>query len=211
MEKIKILVVDDEEAEKVKENVEDFTFRKGEQAVGCEIDTALTIAQATEKISGLKKKNQFYDIMIIDMVMEEGEEAGLEIFKMQLSCIKIVLTAHPSIPNCVKCLKAGAFDYIEKNALAYDPYEKLKKSMTRGLQKRLEIPYDPFMRWLNTNLDKFIEDYSGEHIAVIDYMVVDDDPDYDELLKRVKENYPFHVATIAPIPNKEDKECLTFY
>ena len=212
MEKIKVLVVDDEQAVTIKENLEDFTFQEPKfgiiTPVGCAIETAVSIKEAEEKISRLKKKIQFYDIMTIDMKMPNSDEEGLKIFKMQLSCIKIVLTAHPTIQNCVKCLKAGAFDYIEKNPVNFDPYEKLKSLMKQGLVERLKKPFDPFMRWLNKNLSKFIKQYSGEHIAVIDETVVEHDLDYDALMKRVKKNYPFHHPFIAPIPRKEDKECL---
>jgi CheY-like chemotaxis protein len=212
MEKIKVLVVDDEQAATIRKNLEDFSFQEPKfgiiTPVGCAIETAVSIKEAEEKISRLKKKIQFYDIMTIDMRMPNSDEEGLEIFKLQLSCIKIVLTAHSSIQNCVKCLKAGAFDYIEKNSSDYDPYEKLKSSMKQGLVERLKKPFDPFMRWLNKNLLEFIEKYSGEHIAVIDEMVVEHDLNYDSLMERVKKNYPFHHPSIAAVPRKEDKERL---
>jgi CheY-like chemotaxis protein len=211
-EKINILVVDDEQAEVIKENLEDFSFQEPESGVlipvGVEIETAITIPEAEDKISRLKIKKQFYDIMVIDMKMGSSDEEGLKIFDMQLSCIKIVLTALPSIENCVKCLKAGAFDYIEKNSQQYNPYEKLKFSMKEGLEERLKKPFDPFMRWLNKNLAEFIEQYSGEHIAVIDEIVVEHDLRYEAFMERVKKNYPFFIPTIATVPRKEDKEYL---
>jgi CheY-like chemotaxis protein len=210
MGKIKILIVDDEAAEIIKENLEDFSFQEPEAGipVGVEIETAFSIPEAEDKISRLKMEKKFYDIMVIDMKMGSSDEEGLKIFDMQLSCIKIVLTARPSIENCVKCLKAGAFDYIEKNAVGYDPYEKLKSAMKLGLDERLKKPFDPFMRWLNKNLVEFIEQYSGEYIAVIDEIVVEHYLNSYSLMERVKKKYPFHHPTIATIPQKEDKEFL---
>ena len=216
VKKIKILVVDDEEAEEIKENIQDFTYKIPgagiKTAVGCEIEIATKIDEAEKNINNLKEEKKIYDIIIIDMKMDDSDEKGLELAEkegiLKLSSIKIVLTAHPSIQNCIKCLKAGAFDYIEKRAVGYDPYKKLRLSMTQGLEERLKKPFDPFMRWLNKNLSKFIEQYSGEHIAVIDEIVVEHDLNYDALIQRVKKNYPFHIASIAPIPRKEDKECL---
>jgi len=58
------------------------------------------------------------------MKMDDSDEKGLELAEkegiLKLSSIKIVLTAHPLYQNCVKCLKAGAFDYIEKNPVSYE-------------------------------------------------------------------------------------------
>lgn len=207
MEKIKILVVDDEVAREIKENLEDFEFQGSES----EIDTSETIENALEKINNLKdEKRKFYDIIIIDMKMGNSDEKGFELVEqiLKLSSIKIILTAFASIHNCVKCLKAGASDYVDKNAVGYDPYEKLKSAMKQGLEERLEKPFDPFMRWLNQNLGEFIEQYSGENIAVIDEIVVEHDLSYDALMERVKKNYPFFIPTIATVPRKEDKECL---
>lgn len=207
MKRIKILVIDDEEAEEIKENIEDFTFH----GKGCEVETAVTIDDANKRINELRdKKKQFYDVIIIDMKMDDKEENGLELAEKirKFSSIKIILTAYSSIQNCVKCLKVGAFDYIDKNAVSYEPYEKLKESMRKGLEERLQEPFDPFMKWLNKNLPEFIEIYSGEHIAVIDETVVEHDLNYDALMERVKKNYPFHIPTIATVPRKEDKECL---
>jgi DNA-binding NtrC family response regulator len=200
MGKIKILVVDDDQAVVIKENIEDFTF----QGIDCQIETSISITEAKEKISRLKKKKQFYDIMIIDMKMPNSDEEGLEIFKMQLYCIKIVLTAIPTIQNCVKCLKKGAFDYIEKNSVAYEPYEKLKESMTNGLKERLREKETPFMKWINENHPNLTRDYGGENIAVIDDIVVDSDKNYNVLIKRVKKRYPFFQPNVINIPGDLD-------
>lgn len=214
MKKLKILIVVDKEAVNIKEHLEDFTYKNPlagiETAVRCEIETAQKIGEAEEKINSLKDKKQFYDIIIIDMEIEEKKEGGLELLKkiLKLSSIKIVLTAHPSTTNCVECLNAGVFDYIIKNPRDYDPLKKLKDSMRKGLDQRLKKTFDPFMRWLNKNLPEFIEQYSGEHIAVIDEIVVEHDLDSYTLMERVKKNYPFHLPGIATIPRKEDKELL---
>lgn len=212
MKKIRILVMDDEEAEDIKESLEGFTFENPEAGiettVGCKIETATQIDEAERKINELKDDKKFYDIIILDMEMESKSEQGLELAEkiLKLSSIKIVFTAHSSVENCIKCLKAGAFDYIDKLDVA--SYEKLKSAMKLGLDKRLKKPFDPFMRWLNKNLAEFTERYSGEHIAVIDEIVVEHDLDSYTLMERVKKNYPFHHPTIATIPRKEDKECL---
>ena len=134
------------------------------------------------------------------MKMPNSDEEGLEIFKMQLYCIKIVLTANPNIPICVKCLKKGAFDYIEKNAVAYDPYEKLKESMTNGLKERLREQETTFLKWINDNHSTLTRDFGGEHIAVIDDIVVDSDTKYNVLKKRVKKRYPFFQPLYTKIP-----------
>ena len=69
MKKIKILVVDDEQSEKIKENLEDFSFQEPESRVlipvGVEIETAFSIPEAEDKISRLKMKKQFFDVRLI--------------------------------------------------------------------------------------------------------------------------------------------------
>ena len=218
MREIKILVVDDEVAEDIKENLENFIFLDARLS----IEAVDTCQDAITRIEKLKKDNQFYDVVIVDMKMddseekkftidapEEGrskkedtEEKGLEILRIPLPSIKIVLTALSSVENCIKCLKAGAYDYIDKNSIKYDPYERLKNALKESLEERLKEPEDLFMKWKEENLARLQKKYGGKYIAVIAEEVVDADKNKEVLNKRLKENYPFFKAEIMEIPNK---------
>lgn len=199
MKTIKTLVIDDEVAEMVKENIEDFKFRGARFSV----EAVDTCQDAIDKINEMKKNKVFYDILIVDMKMDDSEEKGLEILNLPLSSVKIVLTAYASVENCVKCLKAGAYDYINKNSVNYDPFERLKRAMREGLEERLKEPEEPFEKWKRKNLSKLKKEYDGKHIAVIDEIVVDSDKDAAALNKRVKEKYPYFNAKIVEIKNKK--------
>lgn len=200
MKEIKMMVIDDEVAEEIKENLEDVRLLGARFS----IEAVDTCQDAIDKINILKKKKQFYDVLIVDMKMGDSDEKGLEILKLPLSAIKIVLTAHASVENCVKCLKTGGFDYIDKNSHLYDPYERLKKSIKKGLNERKKKPENPFSTWVNKNLHVLVKEYGGEHIAVIDNTVVDSDKNLKTLKDRVKERYPFLRAEITNIPGSEN-------
>lgn len=200
MKEIKTLVVDDEVAENIKDNLEDFLFHDARPL----IETANTCKEAIDKIKKIKKKKQFYEVLIVDMKMDGADEKGLEILEFPLPSLKIVLTALSSIENCIKSLKAGAFDYIDKNSLQYDPYERLKKAMREGLASRLPEPMNPFLEWEKKNLSQLMRDYGGKFIAVMAEEVVDSDKNQEALKKRLKENYPFFRAKITEIPKKQN-------
>lgn len=198
MGKINILVVDDEQAEEIKESIQDFTFHE----IGCVINTAESIEDAEKNIADKKEKMEFYDIMIVDMKLDELRlDRGLEILKMQLSCIKIVLTSYPSLHNCIQSFKVGrVFDYIDKNSTKYNPVERLKESMKAGLEERLKQEEIPVLVWIRDNLEKLIKQYGGKYIAVIDEIVVDSHKNSSILGERVKQNYPFFRPHITDIP-----------
>ncbi len=218
MKKIKILIIDDEEPKKIANLLSDFTFRltdftaEKNNLYSCEIETAESPEEALCKIEKSREIKEFYDVLIIDMVMGSGDncgEAGISIFEKILlsSSVKIILTANASTPSCVKAMKSGAFDYLEKNVKG--AYDKLRDSMKRGLEERLQPQIDTFMSWFNDNLKTFIETYDGKYIAVLEYMVVDSDFDYDAVSKRVKEKYPFYNAVVIQTPKKEDMKCIS--
>lgn len=203
MKEIKTLVIDDEVAEKIKENLEDFKF----QDTGLSIEAVDTRQDAIDQINRLKEKKEFYDVVIVDMKMDvsnDSDEQGLEILKLPLSSVKIVFTAFASVDNCIKCLKTGAFDYIDKNSIAYDPYERLKTAIKQGLTGRLKEPGDPFLSWIEQNRAHLEEKYRGKYIAVIDQMVVDAHKNREVLKKRVNDKYPFFKAKIIEIQNTAD-------
>lgn len=202
MENIKILVVDDQDADSIKENIEDFIF----QETNCDIETARSIEEADIKIKEKNADKRFFDIMIIDMNLKQNNHhnlEGLEILERNFSCIKLVLTSNKSFKNCVECLRKGAFDYIIKNSTEYDPYVRLKESMRQALDERLMEKEMPFLSWVSKQHLWLSREYGGQWIAVIDEIVVEADKDYDLMKKRVKEKYPFFRPDTINIPEVE--------
>lgn len=198
MKEIKVLVIDDEVAEALHENLEDFKF----QGAHLVIDAVKNSRKAKEKIKKLKQKKKFYDVLVTDMKMDGSEDKGLEIIEIPMPSLKIVLTAIATIENCVKCMKAGVFDYIDKNSVKYDPYERLKNSIKEGLEQTMKGPFDPKDRWVAENRSRLIKNHSGKFIAVMGGIVVDSDRNEEKLIIRVKNAYPFLRADFISIENK---------
>lgn len=198
MKTINTLVVDDEVAEEIKENLENFKFH----GASLSIEAVDTCQDAITRIEKLKKEKQFYDLVIVDMKMDDSEEKGLDILKLPLPSLKIVLTALSSVENCLKCSMAGASDYIEKNSISYDPFKRLEKAIREGLENRLMKQESPFLKWKKKNFAYLIGKYEGKYIAVIDEVVVDVDENQETLNNRLKENYPFFKAEIMEISQK---------
>lgn len=196
--KIKVLIVEDEMADEIKEGIEDFSFNGAE----CQFEIIKTLNEAKRLITKKWHQKQFYDLMIIDLNLGGNGMEGMEIFNLGLSCIKIVFTIEDDIRNCVQCLKAGAFDYIVKNSKQkkYNAYKLLKESMRLGLDERLKEKEDTFLVWVNKNNKELTGQYGGKYIAVIDGIVVGSDNNYNRLKDDVNEKYPFFQPRFINIP-----------
>jgi len=166
------------------------------------------LADHAEAIKRLEEER--FDVVITDMVMGMEEKEGLEVLRTLIgkSPITIVLTAYPSIPNCAEAMRAGAWDYLEKEpADGSDAYENLLNSLEAACRKRMEQPESgrppEDAQWVHQHLGKLTRDYGGEVIAVLDQKVVDHDASYAKLLKRVKQQFPVAQPTLVSIPDTE--------
>jgi DNA-binding NtrC family response regulator len=125
----KILLVDDEPD--VRRVIESRLSREG-----FSLDSADSAAAATEKI---RDADPFYDVIIVDMVMET-EQSGLDVLKAAFSrdifAEVIVLTAYGSVENAVECMKRGAFDYLEKNIPGVDVLDLLVLKIQNAIEHR---------------------------------------------------------------------------
>lgn len=195
MRDVKILLIDDEVVDSIYECLEDLKIPD----INLHTDKVDNFKDAVKKIEEQKQKKQFYEIVIVDMKMDGSEEKGLDVVVLPLPSIKIVLTAIASVENCIKCLRLGVYDYIDKNSIQYDPFERLKESVKNGLDDRLKEPVDPFTQWKEKNDSILNTNYKGQYIAVIGDMVVDADKNRDKLKNRVKKYYPFFYAKITKI------------
>ena len=123
-EKIKILIVDDEEAYVI-------SMAKRLEIRGFEVRTATRGADAVEAA----RREQF-DLALLDLKMPgmDGKEV-LETLKKEDRYIEVViLTGHGSVDSAVDCTKLGAFGYLPK------PYEleKLLDTLKQAYQAKME-------------------------------------------------------------------------
>jgi DNA-binding NtrC family response regulator len=167
------------------------------------------VVALTDHQDALKRlEKERFDVVIVDMVMGPDEDEGLGIVRELAgkSPVTIVLTAYPSIPNSVACMRAGAWDYLEKvPADGSDPYENLLRSLEAAYRSRRESPEagisNPDSTWVRQHLDELAKEFGGEVVAVLDRGVVDHDKSYGALMDRLKEKYPLARPTIVSIPD----------
>lgn len=123
----KILIVDDDPG--VLEELSEYF------ADDYEITTASSAKEAIKRLEGV-------DLAVVDMYMET-KESGIEVLKAakeMAPCLQcIVLTAHGKVPNAVEALKAGAYDYVEKQTK--NAYEVLAHKMKQALEYRESMLY----------------------------------------------------------------------
>ncbi len=201
---MKVLAIDDE-PEALKQIEKAISAAKGPDEKPYEV---VALADHNEALKRLDAER--FDVVITDMVMGTEEDKGLEVLRKLIgkSPITIVLTAYPSIPNCVEAMRAGAWDYLEKEpADGSDAYENLLASLKKACQRRVEEPESgrstEDAKWVQEHLGKLIHDYGGQVIAVLDQKVVDSDANYGKLRDRVKKAYPVAEPTLVSIPDTE--------
>ncbi|MBD3257326.1 response regulator [candidate division GN15 bacterium] len=123
-DKIKLLIVDDEEEflESIAKRLEMRDF---------DVRTATRGAQAVD----IARKEKF-DLALLDLKMPEMDgKQVLEILKKEHKHLEvIILTGHGSVDSAVDCTKLGAFGYLPK------PYEldKLLETLQQAYQARME-------------------------------------------------------------------------
>ncbi len=67
------------------------------------------------KTAGRKLRQESYEVILLDMVLPDGTSISLlDKFPAQTAGRTIVITANPSIPGVVECIKKGAYNYLEK-------------------------------------------------------------------------------------------------
>ncbi|MGB9597318.1 MAG: PAS domain S-box protein, partial [Candidatus Poribacteria bacterium] len=120
----RILIVDDEIG--ILEELSDYLSNSYEIVTANSSSKALKILQSEE-----------FDVAVIDMYIE-SEESGIEILKVAkqisplLQCI--ILTAYGTASNVVDAMRAGAYDYVEKQSP--DIYENLVHRINKAIEYR---------------------------------------------------------------------------
>lgn len=149
------------------------------------------VATVEEATKVLKKEERRFDLVVIDWILEPEKEGGLKILeslKIYLPKIKIVYTAYATLEDCVKAIKAGAADYIDKNQP--DSLKKLLESAKEKLKTWKFEEHEPDRQWLNEHLEELRAKYHGELIAFIEGKVVAHARTERQLRDKVKKRYP---------------------
>jgi len=163
MEKIKILMVDDEE--RFRETTSRLLTRKG-------LDVTLA-ASGEEAVEAVKKKP--HDVVVLDIKMGgmDGHETLLKLKQIDSEIKVIMLTGHGSPDSAQKALKDKAFDYLNKpcdiDILAMKIQEAYYERYHLNTQKEKKA-YDVMT---------FLEDYS----------VVSEDATVKEAMKILMESF----------------------
>jgi DNA-binding NtrC family response regulator len=205
---MRVMVIDDEE-DVLNQLVEAIGSSVGPDGNPYEIESNVDYKKAlTAEHNGLQ-----FDAVVTDMVMGDHKTEGIEVLKYfaERLPITIVLTAYPSIRNCVEAMKAGAWDYIEKNPSdGSNSYDLLLDSLLRACEHRKRIPQrseiNPDSYWAHDHLKELMRDYPGQLVAVLYESVVDTSNDFDELSRRLRERFPLAKPTIISIPDTRQEQ-----
>ena len=156
-----------------------------------------------------------FDIVITDMIMGDDEEEGLDVLERlgDRSAVAIVLTGVPKIPNCVKSMRAGAWDYIEKAPEdGTDPYDRLLESMKQACEHKKKHPerggVNPDAKWVADHMEELMRDHAGCVVAVLYERIVGSDESFTRLSRLLEEKFPLAKPVFISIPetSKEDGE-----
>ncbi|MFO8009060.1 MAG: response regulator [Candidatus Brocadiia bacterium] len=201
---MRVLAIDDQ-PEALKQIRKAIESEEGPDGEPYEVVALEDHAQALKRLD-----EEHFDVVVTDMVMGTEEEEGLAILRKltDKSPVTIVLTAYPSVRNCVEAMRAGAWDYLEKTPQdGGDAYENLLRSLEAACRQRLEDSEAggsrADARWVHEHLGELTEQYAGQVVAVLDGKVVDHGDGYEGVVSRVKEEYPLARPTVVSIPETD--------
>ena len=129
MEKLKVLVVDDEKGIRLGATrvLKNFSIKLSylEEDYGFDIDTAETGEEGIEKL-----RNNDYDILLLDNKLPgiHGTEVLELIKKDEIEVMTIMITAFASLETAVIATRNGAYDFVTK---PFSP-EELRSSIEKG-------------------------------------------------------------------------------
>jgi DNA-binding NtrC family response regulator len=126
MEKMKIMLVDDEE--RFLSTTKKLLIKKGYET--------LTAASGAEALETLKQKNIHVVILDVKMPGMDGI-ATLKEIKKQFPLVEVImLTGHATVESAIEGLKSGAIDYLMKPTEVDDLLQKAEEAFEK--RQRLE-------------------------------------------------------------------------
>jgi DNA-binding NtrC family response regulator len=137
-EKIKILIVDDEErllqtlAQRLR--LRDFEVR--------------TFSNGQDALEAARREE--FDLALVDLKMPglSGEQL-LGLLKKEHPLMEVViLTGHGSIPSAVHCTQAGSYNYLQKPCETDELLEVLKDAYQRRVQRKLALDQEKMEKLL---------------------------------------------------------------
>jgi len=165
-------------------------------------------AESVEQYYRIQEKCKL-DILVLDMRLdrESVKDGGLRVLslfqcfrKQNPASVAIVYTAYDSLDDCVMVMRAGAWDYIDKNESR--SIRKLVTSIKDALEMRFSKTEGPNSKWLEEHLPSLTRNYGGKWTAFVDSQPVDSGGNLQELKSRVASKYLGRSHYILYIPRE---------
>ena len=163
--KVRLLIVEDNPRylQRLQRNLIDLGYNN--------ITTATTAIEACT----LFEPPNFYDIIVADMRLGSNVGGGFtvleEINQRNIASAVIILTANDTVLDCRRAFQQGAWDYITKTGEG-DSVKVLDDSIRRAVTYYNEWGKRADERWIQNNMSKLSEEYSGQTIAVMNSRVL---------------------------------------
>ncbi len=153
--KLKVLVVDDEEA--LRHVIGTFLEQEG-----YEVDTAGSYKESMDKLSGTN-----FDLILTDIMLGIGTGVDIlrEVKKRNLSCPVLLITGFPNIETATDAVRWGAFDYIIK------PVKKDVILQKVGMALQYKAVKDENRKY-QSNLDAIFRSVKDAIVTVDDELIV---------------------------------------
>jgi DNA-binding response OmpR family regulator len=138
------------------------------------------------KASTLLQNGHRYDAAIIEC-STTAAAAGDVAFNLvsalkQTAVLAIVFTALPSLDECVRYMRAGAWDYIAK----VRPIDELVQRLVDGFKALQPPPADPDALFVEENFATLHRDYAGDWIAVGNGVLLGTAKTHEQLLREIE-------------------------
>jgi DNA-binding NtrC family response regulator len=166
---MKVLIMDDEES--ARQELET-SFRECKEMT-FEIEKAGDIAQADNALRRMK-----FDVITIDLKLGKTVTAGLQWMQKQMilaSCpeaIKIVVTAYATVDRCVKAMRLGAWDFVDKEGNYGATVVRSAVDRLREMEDQRREERFIFDEWLPRHEGRLQKEYAGQYVAIKDGNIV---------------------------------------
>jgi DNA-binding NtrC family response regulator len=160
---MKVLLIDDDN--NARKELE--TAFRGCNEISFAIDQAADIEDADNALKGTQ-----FDVITIDLKFGREVTAGLQWMQKQMilaSCpnaIKIIVTAYPRLDLCVKAMRLGAWDFIDKERNYGDKVVQCAVARLKEVEEARRVERFIFDKWLPEHEQALEEEHPGEFVAI---------------------------------------------